>query len=680
MKTLFSCFLTILTFLLSDLNAAAQQSEADRLRLHISKETCDTGRIKLLVQLGLNYAENDSLAIAYLREAYDLSLKNKYRYGLAFGKYYEVLELWQKGKYDEAISKCKECIETIDSLHLTVGVPLVNLRFLYNSAGKQKEKFRYYSEKAAYYKRNGLSENLTLCYHCIGGYYEYLGDYDKAIEYYMRARDNQGYSNPPAYVNETLIIGSLYLEWGNTDKAEEYLKAGLQAIAKFRIFEDNSFCRQKLGNLYQKRGEYRQALQYYREAGRYDSMPNSQAFNLVFSAKAYLLMGRSDSAKICLDKAERIRQKEDLRMLSGLGTLEIDYEFYEYYLETGNKKAAVGYLEAALKEAETYKYIPLKLKYTRELHAFLLKQGDSLRSLRYLLQYKTITDSASKMAAQARIASFEIEQQAQERDNEIKNLQIQKTTQRHYYLVAGLLLVVILFGLISMIRYKRKRDREQLVTEFKRQLAQAETTALRAQMNPHFIFNCLNSINSFVMDQKHEIASDYLIKFSKLIRLILDNSRSETISLEKELETLTLYVILENARFENKFHCDYTIAEDVNIHSVMIPPMLLQPFVENAIWHGLMQKESEGRIVVEIKKENDEFFKISITDDGIGRQKAAELKSKTATHKSHGLKVTSRRIEMMNKLNSTGARVDVIDLRDEKGEATGTKVELIIPF
>ena len=199
-------------------------------------------------------------------------------------------------------------------------------------------------------------------------------------------------------------------------------------------------------------------------------------------------------------------------------------------------------------------------------------------------------------------------------------------------------------------------------------------------MNPHFIFNCLNSINSFVIDQKHEIASDYLIKFSKLIRLILDNSRSETISIDKELETLKLYVLLESTRFDNKFKCVYYIAEDVNINSIMIPPMLLQPFVENAIWHGLMQKEGEGTITIEIKKKDEDFLVISITDNGIGREKAAELKSKSATHSSHGLKVTSQRIDMMNKPNSTGAQVKIIDLRDDQGNATGTKVEMIIPY
>ncbi|MCX6266389.1 MAG: histidine kinase, partial [Bacteroidetes bacterium] len=173
---------------------------------------------------------------------------------------------------------------------------------------------------------------------------------------------------------------------------------------------------------------------------------------------------------------------------------------------------------------------------------------------------------------------------------------------------------------------------------------------------------------------------DYLIKFSKLIRLILENSRTETIPIEKEIETLQLYVSLESARFENHFKCVFHIADNVVAHSIMIPPMLLQPFIENAIWHGLMQKEGEGTITVEIKIENEGLLNISITDDGIGRAKAVELKSKAATHKSHGLKVTSQRIEMMNKLNSTAAHLTIIDLKDQHGQATGTRVELIIPI
>jgi sensor histidine kinase YesM len=123
----------------------------------------------------------------------------------------------------------------------------------------------------------------------------------------------------------------------------------------------------------------------------------------------------------------------------------------------------------------------------------------------------------------------------------------------------------------------------------------------------------------------------------------------------------------------------YHIAPDVNTNSIMIPPMLLQPFVENAIWHGLMQKEGEGTIRIELAMRNEELIMITIEDDGIGREKSAEMKSKSAAYKSHGLKVTSQRIEMMNKLNSSGAQVTIVDLKDDQGVAGGTRVELVIP-
>jgi len=470
------------------------------------------------------------------------------------------------------------------------------------------------------------------------------------------------------------------LLWGNLDKAEEYLKSALNDLVSRNEPLNAFFCYHQLGDLYLMRKDCKRSLMYYFEGKRYATEPDQYAINLVCCATVHLQLDSRDSAKFYLDAAERIRRKERLGLFFPLGNVEIDYNFYKYYLATGDDNLAIQHLETALKEAQSARYLPLVMKYMNELHLYLLNNGDSIQSLRYFLQYNSIQDSMHVMNTRARIASFEIEQQQQQNENEIKQLQLQKTTQRNYYLIGGVLFLLIVLAILSRLRYKRKRDKEHFDSEFKKQLAQAETKALRAQMNPHFIFNSLNSINSFVMDQKHEIASDYLIKFSKLIRLILDNSRSETISIEKELETLKLYALLEAARFDNKFNCVYHIADDVNTSSVMIPPMLLQPFVENAIWHGLMQKDGEGTITIEIKKHDEEFLNISISDNGIGREKAAELKSKSATHKSHGLKVTSQRIEMMNKLNSTGAQVHIVDLKDEQGNALGTRVELIIPF
>jgi tetratricopeptide (TPR) repeat protein len=675
-------WLLLLLILLLSGNTFAQRSLKDKILIQLSQATNDTSRIKPLIQLAFNYDVPDSVGIKYLKEAIDFSKKNNYRYGLAFENYYESQLLLDDGRYVEAFDKCQRCIDALDSLRIIqpLGYPLYKIGYLFDLSGRQTDKFRYYTEKAAFYQDHGPIENTAQCFHNIAGYYFFLPDYDKAIEYYIRARDAFKSFDPFSAENDLECVGVSYLEWGNLDKAEEYMKSALNELVLLDEVYISFYCYCKLGEIYFKRHDYKQALNYFREARLYYFDNLDQATNLTNIAAVYLQLNTPDSAFYYLTAADKIRTQEKYMIFSGRGKLEIEFNFYKYYLATGDPKKALQCLEKALQEAQAIRNLPFILKYTNELHSFLLKEGDSLSALRYLIQYQSFQDSLNKMNTQARIATFEIEQQAQLKENEIEQLQTQKATQRNYYLIGGALILMIVFAVISRLRYKRKRDEQQLQADFKKQLAQAETKALRAQMNPHFIFNSLNSINSFVIEQKHEIASDYLIKFSKLIRLILDNSRSETISLDKELETLKLYVILESARFDNKFKCVYKISEEVNTNSIMIPPMLLQPFVENAIWHGLMQKEGEGTITVEIKKQDEEFLNISIIDDGIGREKAAQLKSKSATHTSHGLKVTSQRIDMMNKLNSTGAQVRIFDLKDDQGHAMGTKVELIIPF
>ncbi len=261
----------------------------------------------------------------------------------------------------------------------------------------------------------------------------------------------------------------------------------------------------------------------------------------------------------------------------------------------------------------------------------------------------------------------------------------------------GLLIVGVgFYFLLSRARYKRlflklkieeserlKKDQE-LVTqqaEFKHQITQTEIKALRAQMNPHFIFNCLNSIQLFTVQNNTEKASDYLTKFSRLIRLVLENSRSEKVTLANELETLRLYIELEAMRFRDKFKYQINVSDSIDQSYIEIPPLLLQPFVENAIWHGLMHKEEGGTVIVEVEQQSVSALHVTITDDGVGREKATEFKSKSATrNKSFGMKVTSERIELINQLYNTNTQVSIIDLKDKNGNATGTKVIIEIPI
>jgi sensor histidine kinase YesM len=226
-----------------------------------------------------------------------------------------------------------------------------------------------------------------------------------------------------------------------------------------------------------------------------------------------------------------------------------------------------------------------------------------------------------------------------------------------------------------------KQHIQQLELNFEQQLAEIQMMALRAQMNPHFIFNCLNSIQLYTTSNDAAKASLYLNRFSQLIRLVLENSRSERVTLANELEALRLYLEMESMRFKDKLGFKIEIDTSLDTDLIEIPPLLLQPYVENAIWHGLMHKQEGGMVQVKVDPMPEDCLRITITDNGIGRAKAAELKSLSATrHKSFGMKVTGERISLINRLYQTHTRVQIHDLTDTAGKPAGTEVVLEIPI
>ena len=254
--------------------------------------------------------------------------------------------------------------------------------------------------------------------------------------------------------------------------------------------------------------------------------------------------------------------------------------------------------------------------------------------------------------------------------------------QTWWFRIIGILIIV--FGTYSLYRFrvKQERKKQRLKSDYEKKLANVEMSALLAQMNPHFLFNSLNSIDSYIIRNESKKASEYLNNFARLMRLILQNSRSNYISLKDELEALDLYLQMESLRFKNKFSYSISVDESIDSTATVIPPMLIQPYVENAIWHGLMHKSNgeEGKVEIQLTKNDDNLLCI-VNDNGIGRRKAAELKAqKHNNHKrSMGMQITQDRIEIINKLYNINASVHIWDVENEQGEAKGTKVELIIP-
>ncbi len=235
--------------------------------------------------------------------------------------------------------------------------------------------------------------------------------------------------------------------------------------------------------------------------------------------------------------------------------------------------------------------------------------------------------------------------------------------------------VTIQKTIAQVCRLKENHRISQENMQLKQRAAELEMKALRAQMNPHFIFNSLNSINNFILRNEKEQASEYLVKFSKLIRLILENSMFSLISLEKELEALTLYIELEALRFEHAFEHEIRYPNHLDTLSIKVPPLILQPFVENAIHHGLIPKNAPGHLTIDIRGGND-LLRVNIKDNGIGRERAAKLNAHTKQMKqSLGVAVTTERIKAMTGDHSSASgKIEIRDLVDPTGRAEGTEV------
>ncbi len=244
-----------------------------------------------------------------------------------------------------------------------------------------------------------------------------------------------------------------------------------------------------------------------------------------------------------------------------------------------------------------------------------------------------------------------------------------------YIKITAMTLIIILLSALIFLGIKKFKTN----VEWKANLIRVEQQVLLAQMNPHFIFNSLNSVQKYIMVNDSESAHNYLQKFAGMMRKVLENSSQPTITVSEEIETLRMYLELESLRFDNGFDFEITVADD-DIWQYEIPTMLIHTFVENAVWHGLMNKESRGKISLRFSKANKKTISCEIEDNGIGLKKAAEYKSKERIrHKSKGTEIVKKRIELLNLKARQKIKCETIDLGENNTQRTGTLVRMEIP-
>jgi LytS/YehU family sensor histidine kinase len=269
----------------------------------------------------------------------------------------------------------------------------------------------------------------------------------------------------------------------------------------------------------------------------------------------------------------------------------------------------------------------------------------------------------------------------QSRDAELEqNIILRKS------LIGGLIALFFIVLVISYAYVIKRKSNIKINKQKKRIEAQREILkeanivlqqqALSAQMNPHFMFNSLNSVQSYILKNDRVKSSEYLARFSRLMRKVLDNSQESVISLNEELEALNLYIEMELIRFKDSFNYNLIISENIDLNKYEIPPLILQPFVENAILHGLRNKTGDKSLKIEVLQKTDSIC-ILIEDNGIGRAEAQKIKEKKMNgYKSHGSKITAKRIDLFKEFHNDKIQHSIVDLKSEKGEPLGTRVEI----
>ena len=494
--------------------------------------------------------------------------------------------------------------------------------------------------------------------------------------------------------NAISFIGVAYLNQGDNENALRYIKKSNDFYknefkkfgnnhegSPYSIIEGLTGTTMMMGSIHLNLEKLDSAQYYLNEAHRLikTSKKNNRYFTFFVPktlAAVYLKKKQTKDAKPFLDEAF----KNATMYSDSVGLALVWTELVTYYDQINKPDSALYYAKKAVEIGMKVKNFESVLQSGKFLKKYFEQHNNSDKALYYSNLLVAVQDSVSsieKVKQGQRLLYEELQSQQSIAQLELDN----KNRLIRYGLGAGLLLLALLAIVLWLGFDRKQKENKSLDTkiklqesEFAHKLAETEMTALRAQMNPHFIFNCLNSIKLYTLENDGLTATDYLTKFSRLIRLVLENSRSERITLANELETLELYIAMEAMRFKDKVAYQINVADDVDTDYIEIPPLLIQPYVENAIWHGLMHKEGGGMIVIDVKT-MDSLLQISITDNGIGRAAAAALKSKSATNqKSFGLKMTSERIELINELYKTNTQVKIEDL------AVGTRVIIEIPI
>ncbi|RKS21869.1 tetratricopeptide repeat protein [Flavobacterium endophyticum] len=649
LKALFICF-----FILFYADFYSQEKTIDSLKGVLEHSKNDIDRTVLLNAIATEYMSSDpKMMQEYATKALELSQRIKYKIeegnaylnlgnvNVILGKYAAALDHFYNAQNifeTEITSDAKNRLEIKKGLARAYG----SLGIVFSEQSNYAKALQYHLKAVKVYEEIKDEGRMARIYNNIGIVYQALKEDFKALDYFIKAQKLQEKTGDMTVGITTTNIGNIYLRQKNYPKALEYYTKSKNTFDKSKDVRGLGELYNNLGSYYSQTGNPTMALENWNKAiAEFRSIDDK--------------FGISDT-------------------YSHLGNFYFSQKKYNEALENANN---------ALRLAKELDVLEQTMNSQKLISAIYEAQNNPILAFQHYKLYTTAKDSLIsheniRKSVQAEMNfDFEKREALQEEAHEKKELLFKEQNKRYrLQTIFGALLVLLFFGIIFLI-YNRMQLKKTLTLQ--KELAEYEQKALHLQMNPHFVFNCLGSISSFIVQNGTDSAIKYLSKFSKLMRLTLEYSKESLIPIDKEIEGLQNYLELEQLRSDKMFNFSITKSDEIE-DDVALPPLLLQPFVENAILHGLIPKKEVGKIDIEFLLQGESLI-CTIVDNGIGFEKSQELKaSSVSIHKSMALDITRKRLEMMEAVTSKTSKVEIKELKDDHGNPKGTEVILYLPI
>jgi len=680
-----------LAFLLSCCTLNGQPSNDSLVNLLNHHPQEDTVRLNLLSDLAFEYNYTDpDKGLQVSDELITLATKLDNEVKLASGYSHKGVNYAAKGEDSMALIMYAQALAIHTKLENSAGMARVfnNIAIVQVGRARYAEALEYYRKCYSILEQLGDQPRMANALNNTGVVYLYLADYPKALEYYLKALSILDKTdNDVGRANNLSNIGIIYKNLSEYTKAIEYHEKALRLYEKSGNTHGLAITLSNIGVVYDLMKEPSRALQFYQQSlalnnqlgnkkriandmtnigvvhhglGDYETAMDhfQRALDL------YETTGDKNSTIIALNQLGNLFSEAPDSLLTRLGTDK-----------KSRHKRSLGYLESSLTLAREVGAADRLSETWLALCSTYVKQHDYENAFNAYRQHILFRDSALNVENQKKVVRNEMQFEFEKKELLASAEMKRERLMRNIILVSSALLLVA--AIASFVFYKIKTDAEKRknLAEYRADMAATEMKVLRLQMNPHFIFNSLNAIGDFILRNNTAEADRYLTKFARLMRDTLEHSEQAEVSLAADLETLKLYMDLEALRLDKKFTYQIAVDPSIDRENTLIPPLLLQPFVENSILHGLAGKREGGDIAIRISAEQNTLVCV-VEDNGVGMDAAAQKNENAGRHpgKSMGLRITKSRIEMMNKKHSAKAFVDI------SSTAAGTRATITLPL